>query len=59
MSALTTFALTLRELRADMREDHGRFDTHLDGLSKIAFGKVDQRLLTIKRVVLPSPDADE
>ena len=27
--------------------------------SKIAFGKVDQRLLTIKRVVLPSPDADE
>ena len=48
----------LRELRADMREDHARFDTRLDAV-EVALGKVDQRLLTIERVVLPGPDADE
>ena len=41
-----------------MREDHARFDTRLDAV-EIAFGKVAQRLLSIKRVVLPGPDADE
>ena len=48
----------LREMRSDMREDHAGFDTRLRNV-EIAFGKVDQRLLTIERVVLPSPDADE
>ena len=48
----------LRDLRADMREDHARFDTRLDAV-EVEIGKVDQRLLTIERVVLPGPDADE
>ena len=48
----------LRDLRADMREDHARFDTHLDAV-EVEFGKVGQRLLTIGRVVLPGPDADD
>ena len=45
-------------LRDDMREDHARFDARLDAL-EVAFGKVDQRLLTIERVVLPAPEAGE
>ena len=48
------------DLRADVRElraDHVRFDERLRAV-EIAFGKVDQRLLTIERVVLP-PDAEE
>ena len=48
----------LHELRADMREDHARFDTRLDGV-EVELGKVGQRLLTIERVVLPGSDADE
>ena len=48
----------LRDLCADMREDHARFDTRLDAV-EVEIGKVDQRLLTIERVVLPGPDADE
>jgi len=42
-----------------------RIETRLDGMDgrlrnvEIAFGKVDQRLLTIERVVLPGPDADQ
>jgi len=48
----------LRELRADTREDHARFDTRLDAV-EVELGKVGQRLLTIERVVLPGPDADE
>ena len=45
-------------LRGDMREDHVRFDARLDAV-EVALGKVDQRLLTIERVVLPRPDAGE
>ena len=41
-------------LRDDMREDHARFDARLDAV-EVALGKVDQRLLTIERVVLPAP----
>ena len=41
---------TVDALRGDMHEDHARFDA-----VEVAFGKVDQRLLTIERVVLPSP----
>ena len=47
-----------RDLRADMREDHARFDTRLDAV-EVELGKVGQRLLTIERVVLPGPDADD
>ncbi|MCY4661967.1 MAG: hypothetical protein OXF93_19490 [Acidobacteria bacterium] len=42
-----------------------RIETRLDGVDErlrnveIAFGQVDQRLLTIERVVLPGPDADQ
>ena len=42
-----------------------RIETRLDGFDErlrnveIAFGKVDQRLLTIERVVLPGSDADQ
>ncbi len=49
------------DMRADirgLRADHVRFDDRLRNV-EIAFGKVDQRLLTIERVVLPGPDADE
>ena len=47
-----------RELRADMREDHQRFDARLDAV-EVALGKVDQRLLTIERTVLPAQGAGE
>ena len=49
--------------RIETRMD--RIETRLDAFDErlrnveIAFGKVDQRLLTIERVVLPGPDADE
>ena len=45
-------------LRDDSREDHARFDARLDAI-EVALGKVDQRLLTIERIVLPGPDAGE
>ena len=43
------------EMGADIRElraDHARVDERLRAV-EFAFGKVDQRLLTIERVVLP------
>ena len=54
-------ARAVSELRTDVRElraDHVRFDERLRNV-EIAFGKVDQRLLTIERVVLPGSGADE
>ena len=45
-------------LREDMREDHAGFDARLRAV-EVAFGKVDQRLLTIERVVLPAPAPGE
>ena len=51
----------MREMRGDMREMRAsmeRFDSRLDAV-EVAFGKVDQRLLTIERVVLPSATPDE
>ena len=45
---------TTREMRASME----RFDGRLDAV-EVAFGKVDQRLLTIERVVIPSPAPEE
>lgn len=55
--------LSARMDRLEMRMD--RIETWLDGLDErlrnveIAFGKVDQRLLTIERVLLPGPGANE
>ena len=46
--------LSARIDRIEMRLDG--FDGRLRNV-EIAFGKVDQRLLTIERVVLPGPDA--
>ena len=46
----------MRDMRADMRDIRAsleRFDARLDAV-EVALGKVDQRLLTIERVVLPS-----
>ena len=54
----------MAELRADMtgqmadlRADMRRFDDRLRAV-EIAFGKVDQRLLTLERILIPAPDAD-
>ena len=41
-----------------MRASMERFDSRLDAV-EVALGKVDQRLLTIERVVLPSATPDE
>ncbi len=55
--------IEIRMDRIEIRMD--RIETRLDGFDErlrnveIAFGKVDQRLLTIERVVLPGPDADQ
>ena len=38
--------------------DHVRFDERLRAV-EVTFGKVDQRLLTIERVVLPPASSDE
>ena len=51
--------LTARMDRIEARMD--RIETRLDGFDErlrnveIAFGKVDQRLLTLERVILPPP----
>ena len=42
----------------DMRASMERSDSRLPAV-EVAFGKVDQRLLTIERVVIPSPAPDE
>ena len=44
----------LRDLRSGME----RFDARLDAV-EVALGKLDQRLLTIERVVLPSAASGE
>ena len=49
------------QVRADIRElraDHVRFDERLRAV-EFAFGKVDQRLLTIERVLLPPASSGE
>ena len=48
----------LDELRSDLREDRAAFDARLRAV-ELAFGKVDQRLLTIERAVLPAPAPGE
>ena len=50
------------DLRADLTARIDRIETRLDGIDErlrnveIEFGKVDQRLLTIERVILPARD---
>ena len=49
------------EMRADMRDIRAtleRFDARLDAV-EIALAKLDQRLLTIERVVLPAAESGE
>ena len=60
-SAVAVIAVVLTlggGVRADLRAVHERLDRLDDrlGAVEIAFGKVDQRLLTIERIVLPAPD---
>ena len=40
---------------ADLRADMRRLDDRLRAV-EVAFGKVDQRLLTLERVLIPAPD---
>lgn len=50
----------MREMRGDLREMRAgieRFDTRL-GAVEVAVGKVDQRLLTIERVVRPAASGE-
>ena len=42
----------IESLRDDMREEHQNLDTRLRAV-EIGFGKVDQRLLTLERILLP------
>ena len=44
-------------LRSDVDDDVDGLDARLRAV-EVAFGKVDQRLATIERVVLPAPDGD-
>ena len=49
------------DMRADMREIRAtleRFDARLDAI-EVALAKLDQRLLTIERVVLPAAESGE
>ena len=48
----------VRDIRADVRDvraDMRRLDDRLRAV-EIAFGKVDQRLLTLERILIPDPD---
>ena len=45
----------LRDFRTEVNTRMEGFDTRLRNV-EIAFGKVDQRLLTIERFVLPTPE---
>ena len=47
----------MAQLRADMTGQIRRLDDRLRAV-EIAFGKVDQRLLTLERILIPAPDAD-
>ena len=47
----------MAQLRADVTGQMRRLDDRLRDV-EIAFGKVDQRLLTLERILIPAPDAD-
>ncbi|MCY4025207.1 MAG: hypothetical protein OXH75_02700 [Acidobacteria bacterium] len=46
------------KLRRELREDHATLDARLRGV-EIGFAKIDQRLATVERAILPQapPDA--
>ena len=46
----------IADLRTEVRADVRRLDDRLRAV-EIAFGKVDQRLLVLERVLIPAPDA--
>ena len=50
---ISDLAASVAELREDMREDHRRFDDRLRAV-EIGFGKIEQRLETLERAVIPS-----
>ena len=52
----TDLAGRIADLRAEVRDDFRRLDDRLRAV-EIAFGKVDQRLLTLERILIPDPDA--
>ena len=57
---LDDLAAQIADLRADFRDVRGdlrRLDDRLRAV-EIAFGKVDQRLLTLERLLIPAPDPD-
>ena len=58
---ISGLSVRIDDVRADMREMRAtmdRFDARLDAV-EVALGKVDQRLLTIERVVLPAAPPNE
>ena len=46
----------IADLRAEVRAEVRRLDDRLRAV-EVAFGKVDQRLLTLERILIPAPDA--
>ena len=58
LAAVIALSVQLAGVRTDIREirtDVRRLDDRLRAV-EIAFGKVDQRLATLERLHLPSPD---
>ena len=53
---MTGLRAEIADLRAEVRAEVRRLDDRLRAV-EIAFGKIDQRLLTLERVLLPAPDA--
>ena len=65
MVGMTAILVTLTvTLLGDVRADLRRVEDRLDGFDErlraveVAFGKVDQRLATLERVILPAQPAD-
>ena len=52
----------VEDVRTDLTARMDRIETRLDGIDErlrnveIAFGRVDQRLLTLERIILPATD---
>ena len=57
-SSLRSEVRALRSEMGEMRATMDRFDARLDAV-EVALGQVDQRLLTIERVVLPATPSHE
>ena len=54
----TDMTSQIADLRAEVRADVRRLDDRLRAV-EVAFGKVDQRLLTLERVLIPDADAPD